>query len=78
MSCYLPIVNSNCANNNDSSQKHVQVTLKRIILKFLCLHHSKRNNPITNDQLNLLINFKPTKGKELEKPQKEKMPSTRN
>ena len=57
MNCYLPIVNS---------QEHSQVSLKRIILKFLCLHHSKTQNAITNDQLNLLINFQ-SKKKEQEK-----------
>ena len=70
MNCYLPTVNSD---------EHVQVTLKRIIFEFLCLHHSKKENAITNDQLNLLINFQPTKKEqEAEKSLTEKICSSPN
>lgn len=53
--CYLPIINS----TGKFGSFEQPITLKRIILQFLCLYHSKTKHPITNDQLNLLINFKP-------------------
>ena len=53
VSCYLPTVHTR------SSLHSCSVSVQDIIFSFLKHYHTKTNNPLTNEQFNQLINYKP-------------------